>query len=207
MPLTHLLQPPVRLKATPDPLDRFVTDVARLRHRHADDYVLANVVAERLGPLVRNPGWLAPAHRQPWPDRYRQHVLYVAPDGGFSVVSLVWRPGQRTPIHDHVSWCVVGVLEGEERETQYHLYRDASSGERFLVEESTHLARPGQTEALVPPDEDIHCVWNSGRDIAISIHVYGADIGTLGSSINRRFDDLPVRSAAGNAEPVRWRQA
>ena len=27
--------------------------------------------------------------------------------------------GQSTPIHDHVSWCVVGVYEGRERETRF----------------------------------------------------------------------------------------
>lgn len=207
MPQTQLFQPAVRHAATPDQFDRFVADITRLRRQLTDDQALANAVAEQLVPLVHHGGWLADAHRQPWPDRYRQHVLHVAADGDFSVVSLVWRPGQRTPIHDHVAWCVVGVLEGEERETQYHLYRDAETAAPFLVEEYSRVARPGQTEALVPPDEDIHCVMNSGREIAISIHVYGADIGKLGSSINHRFDDLPIRSAAGNATPVRWRQS
>jgi hypothetical protein len=28
--------------------------------------------------------------------------------------------------------------------------------------------------------------------MAISIHVYGADLERLGSSIHRRYDDLPV---------------
>ena len=30
---------------------------------------------------------------------------------------------------------------------------------------------------------------NSGRTKAISLHVYGADIGRLGSSIRRTYDD------------------
>ena len=32
-----------------------------------------------------------------------------------------------------------------------------------------------------------------GQGPTISIHVYGADIARLGSSIYRRFDDWPVR--------------
>lgn len=207
MPRTALFNPSMRQDQAPQAcFDRFITDVARLRRWYADDHDLAPAVADRLAPMLADRSWLAPEYRQPWPDRYRQHILYVAPAGGFSVVSLVWRPGQCTSIHDHVSWCVVGVLAGEERETRYHLYQDAETGERFLVEEQTRLARPGQTEALVPPDEDIHRVMNSGREIAISIHVYGADIGKLGSSVNHRFDDLPIRRAPGSAEPVRWRQ-
>jgi hypothetical protein len=34
-----------------------------------------------------------------------------------------------------------------------------------------------------------------GEGKAISIHVYGADIGKLGSSINRTFDYLPILSS------------
>ena len=44
--------------------------------------------------------------------------------------------------------------------------------------------------------EDIHMVEAAGDDLTISIHVYGADIERLGSSIYRRFDDWPVRRSA-----------
>ena len=37
------------------------------------------------------------------------HVLHVEPDGAFSVLGLVWRPGQTTRIHDDITWCVVEV--------------------------------------------------------------------------------------------------
>ncbi|CAN5556796.1 hypothetical protein BH23CHL2_BH23CHL2_22030 [soil metagenome] len=42
-------------------------------------------------------------------------------------------------------------------------------------------------EALTPPG-DIHKVANASDDLAISIHIYSADIGKLGSSILRRYD-------------------
>ena len=46
---------------------------------------------------------------------------------------------------------------------------------------------------------------NAGTGKAISIHVYGADIGKLGRSINHVCDDLPLRSEPGNARRVAWR--
>jgi 3-mercaptopropionate dioxygenase len=52
------------------------------------------------------------------------------------------------------------------------------------------LAYPGHVEALVPPAGDIHLVEADGDDLAISIHVYGADIEARGTSIHRRFDHL-----------------
>lgn len=72
----------------------------------------AYLVGERLAPHLGTPDLLTPEQREGDPDRYRQHVLHAEPDGSFSVVALVWLPGQETAIHDHVSWCVAGVHEG-----------------------------------------------------------------------------------------------
>ena len=105
----------------------------------------------------------------------------------------MWLPGQRTPIHDHVSWCVVGVYEGRERETRYRTVE--VDGERCLEPTGSVDARPGHVEVIVPSVQDIHCVEAAGPGPTISIHVYGADIERLGTSIYRRFDDWPVLSA------------
>jgi 3-mercaptopropionate dioxygenase len=150
-----------------------------------------HAVAERLGSLLRHDGWLAPEHQAPGGDSYRQHLLHVSPCRRLSAVSLVWRPGQRTAIHDHVSWCVVGVLSGVEREDRYRL--EETQGRPALRPAGTVYARRGHVEALQPPG-DIHAVTAAGRGIAISIHVYGADISVLGSSIHRRYDELPILS-------------
>lgn len=143
-------------------------------------------------------------HRLGWPDRFRTHVIHVAPDGDFSIVVVVWQPGPTTPIHDHVSWCVVGVYEGEEEEISYRLYE--GDGESFLVKHEVEVAHPGQVTTLLPPEEDIHRVTNAGTETAISIHVYGADIGRLGSSINHVFDGLPALPDPGDAHRVAWRR-
>jgi predicted metal-dependent enzyme (double-stranded beta helix superfamily) len=131
---------------------------------------------------------LAP-HRVADPRRYRQHILHVERDGRFSIVSLVWLPGQVTPVHDHVSWCVVGVYEGQEHETRYRVAHDQRN--LCLVEIGHSVNATGAIAALTPPG-DIHLVANRGPGLAISLHVYGANIATLGSSIRRQYD-LPVR--------------
>jgi predicted metal-dependent enzyme (double-stranded beta helix superfamily) len=153
-----------------------------------------HAVAERLGTLLAVDGWLAAADRAPGTDTYRQHLLHVSPCRGLSVVALVWLPGQRTAIHDHVSWCVVGVYRGVEREERFELVE--SGGVRRLRPAGAVFAPRGHVETLVPPDGDIHAVTAAGRETAISIHVYGADIEVLGSSIHRRYDDLEVVGAA-----------
>ena len=149
-----------------------------------------HAVAARLQGLLAEDDWLAAADRAPGTDTYRQHLLHVSPCRRLSVVALVWLPGQRTAIHDHVSWCIVGVYRGVEQEERYDLV--ASGGRRFLRPAGSVLAPRGHIETLIPPDGDIHAVTAAGREMAISIHVYGADIERLGSSIHRRYDDLEI---------------
>jgi 3-mercaptopropionate dioxygenase len=165
----------------------FVRDAERL----IDD---PHAIADRLKPLLAVDGWLAPEHQLGGRDTYRQHLLHVSRSRRLSVVALVWLPGQRTPIHDHVSWCVVGVYRGVEHETHYRL--TTRDGERCIVPVGALEAPAGHVEALVPPAENIHSVAAVGEGKTISIHVYGADIQRLGSSILRRYDDLRQLPAA-----------
>jgi 3-mercaptopropionate dioxygenase len=164
----------------------FTADAERL----LDD---PHAIGTRLGALLACDSWLAAEHRLPGRDTYRQHLLHVSPSRRLSVVALVWLPGQRTPIHDHVAWCVVGVYEGRERETRYRAVE--VDGERCLEPVGSIEAPPGHVEVIVPSEEDIHRVEAAGPGPTISIHVYGADIERLGSSIYRRFDDWPVLGA------------
>src|SRR5262245_36680191 len=74
---------------------------------HADWQQTADLVAAQLRthlPQVQD--LLTAAERQGDPADYQSYVLHAEPDGAFSVAAMVWRPGQVTPIHDHVTWCV-----------------------------------------------------------------------------------------------------
>jgi 3-mercaptopropionate dioxygenase len=159
--------------------DSFVRDATQLVHD-------PHAIAERLRPLLGTDGWLAPEHQRGSEEGYRQHLLHVSACRRLSVVALVWLPGQITPIHDHVSWCVVGVHRGEEHETHYREVEH--DGRRCLVPVREVVAGPGHVEALVPPAENIHSVTATGAGKTISIHVYGADIERRGTSILRTYD-------------------
>ena len=134
-------------------------------------------VTDVLRRRLPSPDVLTAAQRLGSPDGYRSHVLYVAPDGSFSVVALVWRPGQATSIHDHVSWCAFGVIQGIE-------YEELFDTELNLLGDNTNHV--GEVSGFTPPG-DIHRVRNIGDTTAISIHVYGADIHELGSSVRRSY--------------------
>jgi 3-mercaptopropionate dioxygenase len=157
--------------------------------RHADWERTAALVAAQLRANLPGPGILTAAERQGSPDGYVCHTLHTEPDGSFSVCALVWRPGQQTPVHDHVTWCVVGVLQGAEHEELFAL-RQGGTG---LEQVAARVNRNGDVSGFAPPG-DIHRVTNLGDDVAVSLHVYGADIARLGNSVRRTYD-LPLLSS------------
>jgi 3-mercaptopropionate dioxygenase len=132
--------------------------------------------ASQLSPLVA--GIRTAEQRLGSPDDYCAHNLYVEPDGSFSIVALVWRPGQLTRIHDHVTWCVFGVIQGVEHEELF----DANLN---LVGRNENQV--GDVSGFAPPG-DIHRVHNTSDTTAISIHVYGTDVTRVGSSARRYYD-------------------
>lgn len=158
----------------------------------SDPAAVGRAVAELLRPYLGSHELLTPEQLAPDETGYRQHILHVEPDGSFSIVALVWLPGQVTPVHDHVSWCVVGVHRGEEHETIY----EVGGGEEdpHLLVTGRTISPVGSVAALVPPG-DIHHVENGGEALAVSLHIYGADIGKLRSSIRRQYR-LEVRPAS-----------
>jgi predicted metal-dependent enzyme (double-stranded beta helix superfamily) len=164
-----------------------VVRAVRVAVRHGGDWQqTAELVAEQLRRNLPGPDILTAAQRTGHPAGYRSHLLYVEPDGSFSVVAMVWLPGQVTPIHDHVTWCVFGVLQGAEHEELFALTGDG----RRLVRVGNAENTVGRVSGFAPPG-DIHRVRNTGSGVTISLHVYGADISRLGCSVRREYD-LPI---------------
>jgi len=81
-------------------------------------------------------------------------------------------------------------VQGAEYEELFAL-RD---GETALEVVGRRVSQPGEVSGFAPPG-DIHRVRNHGRGVAISLHVYGADIARLGSSVRRTYD-LPLAAAS-----------
>src|SRR3954464_14777087 len=145
---------------------------------HADWAQTAQLVAGQLRAHLPGPDVLTDEQRLGSPDDYQAHTLHAEPDGSFSIVALVWRPGQRTRIHDHVTWCAFAVIQGVEHEELFDT--DLS----LIGKSANHV---GDVSGFAPPG-DIHRVHNTGDETAISIHVYGTDIPRMGPSPRRYYD-------------------
>ncbi|HEX5565884.1 MAG TPA: cysteine dioxygenase family protein [Streptomyces sp.] len=172
-------------------LSALVEDIREAVGQGLPPDVTAYLVGEKLGPHLGAADLLAPEHREGDPERYRQHLLHAEDDGSFSLVALVWLPGQCTPVHDHVSWCVTGVHEGEEHERRYRLLPAAGPDAPARLVATEDAVNPRGTVCGFAPPGDIHRVWNGCSDLAVSLHVYGADVSRLGTSVRRTYD-LPA---------------
>ncbi|GAA1695190.1 cysteine dioxygenase family protein [Glycomyces endophyticus] len=156
-----------------------VTGAVRTALRSRPDWAAAaELVADALRGRLPGPEVLTPEQRLGDPDGPVGHLLHAEPDGSFSVTAVIWRPGQTTRIHDHVTWCVVGVLQGVEHEERFDAdLRPIGAGDN----------RVGEVTGFAPPG-DIHLIRNTGAETAISLHVYGTDLSRVGSSARRYYE-------------------
>jgi predicted metal-dependent enzyme (double-stranded beta helix superfamily) len=158
------------------PLREFVQAMTRLVDRTDDEAALLAGARPLLAKLVADDTWLPDECAKPDPQFYRQYLLHCDPLERFCVVSFVWGPGQKTPIHDHTVWGLVGMMRGAERCRRYERATDGTV--RAAGEEQ--VLKPGEVEAVSPTVGDIHTVANALDDKpSVSIHVYGANIGAV----------------------------
>lgn len=159
---------------------------------------LLQQTCELTGQLVAVDDWLPRQFAQADARFYRQYLLYGDPLQRFSVVSFVWGPGQRTPIHNHTVWGVIGMLRGAEYSRRYELRGDglaALDGEQRLER--------GQVAVVSPAIGDIHAVRNAFDDaVSISIHVYGGNIGTIERSVFKLDGQRRQTFVSGYSNPT-----
>jgi predicted metal-dependent enzyme (double-stranded beta helix superfamily) len=169
----------------------FVAAITHLAEQHGNaEEAMLTPARDLLSGLVAHDDWLPDAFAASDPNRYRQYLLYGDPLERFSLVSFVWGPGQRTPVHDHLMWGLVGMLRGAEDAVSY---TRPSDGPGLIAGGKSRLL-PGMVEAVSPRIGDIHTVANALADQpSISIHLYGGNIGT----VHRHSFDPKTGATAG----------
>jgi len=107
---------------------------------------------------------------------YARNAIHLGDADGVSLFALVWLPGQWTPIHDHGTWGVVGILEGVLEERSY-LSIDNSLKDNDKIELQPGgiiLLGKGSVSTFVPNPDHIHMTGvPKDRDKVVSLHLYG----------------------------------
>ncbi len=140
---------------------------------------IVRAIAPEMVDLAKSAGqFLQPRHRNSDPGHYTRNLIFAREDDTLSLYAIVWRPGQWTPIHDHGTWGVVGVVEGllEEQafmRTDADPHRAANDGIE-LKPSGLVLLPPGAVATFVPNPNHIHQTGVAkDRPATLSLHLYG----------------------------------
>lgn len=149
--------------------------------------------------LVANDDWLPDSVAVPHPEYYQQYCLHVDAKEQFSVVSFVWGPGQKTPVHDHTVWGVIGVLRGAEMSQDYACDQQGRPVQTGFAQ----TLSAGDVAFVSPTIGDVHRVSNAFEDrVSISIHAYGANIGKVQRHVYLPEGGPPKSFVSGYSAPV-----
>lgn len=173
-------QPPALVGASFGPaLRRMLRDVARAAAGARADR--DRLVAAALAPYLGRRGLLAGVDCPCARERYTRHLLHAGED--HSVLALVWRPGQMSPVHAHRTWCAFGVHRGWMAET---FFTPGSATARPFGCVPRRVGDIGHS----PADPGaIHRLANLGTEDALTLHVYGARYDRLGDEVNQVWAD------------------
>jgi predicted metal-dependent enzyme (double-stranded beta helix superfamily) len=89
---------------------------------------------------------------------------------GLMMLHTVVNPGFVSPPHDHRTWAVIGVYNGQEDNTFYRLV----DGSRRIEQIARRDLRQG--DVLTLGIEAIHRIANSAGSKLVALHVYGGNI-------------------------------
>jgi predicted metal-dependent enzyme (double-stranded beta helix superfamily) len=142
--------------------------------------------ASFLAHLVGDPAFLE-AHILPLledaigaEDWYVAHH-YESHEGSYSLQIFVWPPGSETRIHDHTCWGAYYCAVGSVLEVRYERLDDGCWPDHARLKKVWQLrwSREDGASTVLPYDEGIHRVSNPGEEVAVSVHLYGPQLGRL----------------------------
>ncbi|MGE3174420.1 MAG: hypothetical protein AB7O97_17450 [Planctomycetota bacterium] len=175
-------------------LQDFVRDIAGILDRRPAMPIIIREVSAFTKQLCADDRWLDERYRVADRDHYTRHLLHKDPNNRFIVLSLVWLPGQATPVHDHSCWGVMGLIDNSLEEICFDRLDDGSRPEFAELQQSrgTEVGK-GSVAYLLPPYEEIHRIGNVSDKPTVSLHVYGRDLDEVNV-----FDQ-----ATGKVSPMR----
>jgi predicted metal-dependent enzyme (double-stranded beta helix superfamily) len=126
--------------------------------------------------------FLSAEHIRSDPEHYARNAIHIAPSGNLSLFALVWLPGQWTPVHDHGSWGVVGIVRGVLEERGYmSVSGDITANTDIRLKRGgVILLNPGSVSSFVPNPDHIHMTGVAKeRETCISLHLYGRNMNSF----------------------------
>lgn len=164
------------MPTAPYTVGQFARDVDTCVRKHSNESGILKGIKPLLEKLIQTDDSVPEEAFAPRKDRFAMNLIHMPRDELFSIIGGIWHPGQTTPIHDHLTWALIGVYDGEEREALFRRTDDESNPKIAKIEQvSQKINRKGHVTVL--GHRGIHRVDNISGKPTTSIHVYGRDIG------------------------------
>jgi predicted metal-dependent enzyme (double-stranded beta helix superfamily) len=180
------------LSAKPLPITyrlyRFLTDLEDILAEVPDDQSRLELICPLVRHLLTSSAWLQMNFSLPDPDTgWSVVMLYDEPDFEITVQNVAWSPGSISPIHNHGTWGVVALLDGQEKNTLWQRSPTAQYPNQIKALGEVVL-QPGDIIGFLP--NAIHQVEAWGQEPTISFNLYGK------TDYDRRWEfDLETRDA------------
>ena len=164
------------------PIHEYIAAVRELAKSESDPQKLTAAVKPLSQRLATSSALQDPAFRVSDEEQgFGAHLLHEEANHDLGIFVFCWLPNRGTPPHNHKTWAVVSVVEGEEYETHWQRNDDGSqSGYAELEQTGVTVMKVGDTSVCLP--EEIHGVWNQGATPSVSLHTYGRHINFTGRS-------------------------
>ena len=165
-------------------LRAFIAEVRAIVARATSPGETVVALREPFSRLLADRAWLSTAFRQSSPKSgmgggISSWLVYRSADRSLTLMSLVVPPGSATPVHDHLSWGLVGLYDGTQEERVYREVGGGGEGHRQLELLTVRQLQVGQFFELIPPENDIHSVKTTSPTPSISLHLLANDIGCI----------------------------
>jgi 3-mercaptopropionate dioxygenase len=194
-------------------LEEFFADCQSTIREFAQPADIALELAPMLQSLLGDYSeFMSEQHFASCSEHYARNLIYASADGRLSLYSLVWSPGQWTPVHDHGTWGLVGVVKGilEERNFIRTDTREREDSGIILRRGGHTLLGPGSVTTFVPNPDHIHRTGvPKSREVAVSLHLYGRNMNhynvydlELGRRYPIELDEDSLKNASGEHHPT-----
>ncbi len=169
-------------------LYRFLTDIEDIVDRESDDLLRLQQICPLVRRLLNSCEWLQLNFLPPDPETgWSVQMLYDEPDFPITIQTVVWSPGVASPVHNHATWGIVALLDGQEKNTFWQRSPTTQFPDKIAAT-SDRLLTPGDILCLMP--DAIHHIEAIGDEPTISFNLYGA------TDYDRRFEFDPIKSTA-----------
>lgn len=156
-------------------LEKFVQGIEQIIQAETDEHIITKQVATLVESFLQDKSAIPENMKQPNPNKYTLYPLYIDPENRFSIASAVWDVGQATPIHDHQTWGVIGIVQGAENEVHFSIPGVGKQPEQL----EKRVLKTGDVAICCTTDQDIHQVSCASSVPCVGLHVYGANIGEI----------------------------